>query len=338
MTGKIDWESLVGRRIKLRDLHILFAVVQSGSMAKAARGLGVSQPAVSEAVADLERALGVRLLDRHSHGVEPTIFGAALLKRSTAVFDELKQSVKDIEFLSDPTRGEVSVGCTDAVAATILPAIIHRFSQAYPHIVVYVNELPAPARRNNGLRERKNDLVLGRWVMPTPREAIDDDLDVEVLFNERIVVAAGTRSRWMGRRKIELPELIDEPWVLSPSNTWNYIGTAEAFRTFGLAMPRPRVIAASILLRAQMVATNQYISVFFKDSQLQPLINNYPLKVLPVELCAEPQPMVILTLKNRILSPVAEKFVEHVRAFVEPHQATDAGVSPPVARAGGVGG
>src|SRR5438477_8475272 len=90
MPRKIDWENQIGRRLKLRDLHVFFTAVQHGSMSKAAQQLGASQPAVSEIIADLEHALGVRLLDRHPQGIEPTKYGDALIKRSTAVFDELK--------------------------------------------------------------------------------------------------------------------------------------------------------------------------------------------------------------------------------------------------------
>jgi DNA-binding transcriptional LysR family regulator len=106
MLRKIDWESQIGRRLKLRDLHVFSMVVQHGSMAKAARHLGVSHPAVSEVIADLEHALGVKLLDRSARGIEPTIYGSAVLKRSAAVFDELKQTIRDIEFLSDAATGE----------------------------------------------------------------------------------------------------------------------------------------------------------------------------------------------------------------------------------------
>src|SRR5262245_30370267 len=81
MPRKIDWESQIGRRLRLRDLHVFQMVVQHGSMAKAAVALGVSQPAVSDVIADLEHALGVRLLDRTPQGVEPTMYGAALRKR-----------------------------------------------------------------------------------------------------------------------------------------------------------------------------------------------------------------------------------------------------------------
>ena len=128
----MEWESRLGRRLRVRDLYILSTVVKSGSMGKAARQLAMSQPAVSEAIANLEHLLHVRLLDRNPRGIEPTIYAEAMLKRSMTVFDELKQGVRDIESLSDPTTGELSIGYSNMIAATVFPKIIERFSQRYP--------------------------------------------------------------------------------------------------------------------------------------------------------------------------------------------------------------
>jgi DNA-binding transcriptional LysR family regulator len=127
MPKGINWESRIGRRLRLRDLHVLFAVVQSGSMIKAATQLGVSQPVVSEAIADLEATIGVRLLDRSPRGVAPTLYGQALLDRSQVAFDELRQGIKDIEFLADPTLGEVRIGCSESLTAGVLAPIIDRY-------------------------------------------------------------------------------------------------------------------------------------------------------------------------------------------------------------------
>src|SRR5215468_10616289 len=137
----IDWESRIGRRLGVRDLHVFITVVHWGSMAKAAQQLSVTQPAVSKAIGDLEHTLGVRLLDRRPQGIEPTMYGRALLKRSNAVFDELQQSVRDIEFLADPTVGEVRFACQDSVAAAILPPIMTRFSHQYPRVTVRVEQI-----------------------------------------------------------------------------------------------------------------------------------------------------------------------------------------------------
>src|SRR4051812_44425036 len=107
------WADRIGRRVKLRDLHILMEVVQCGSMVKAANHLGVSTPVVSKTISDVEHTLGVPLLDRGPNGIVPTLYGRALIKRGVTVFDELRQGIEDIEHLSDPASGEVRVGSTD---------------------------------------------------------------------------------------------------------------------------------------------------------------------------------------------------------------------------------
>ena len=109
MDAGMQLSDRIGRRMKLHDLHVLMAVVQAGSMSKAAQLLNTTQPAVSKSIADLEHAIGVRLLDRGRHGAEPTEYGRALLDGGVAVFDGLRQAVKNIEFLTDPTVGEVRV-------------------------------------------------------------------------------------------------------------------------------------------------------------------------------------------------------------------------------------
>src|SRR5688500_990994 len=94
MAEGLNWDARIGRRVRLRDLHILFSVVQCGGMGKAAIHLGISQPAVSEAVADLGAALKVRLLDRNRRGIQPTAYGEALLKYGRAAFDELRWELR----------------------------------------------------------------------------------------------------------------------------------------------------------------------------------------------------------------------------------------------------
>ena len=317
MPRKIDWESQIGRRLKLRDLHAFFTAVQRGSMSKAAQQLGVSQPAVSEAIADLEHALGVRLLDRRPQGVEPTIYGGALLRRSAAVFDELKQSIRDIEFLADPTAGELKIGCPEAIAA-ILPPILESFSRQYPRVVLRVDQVGTATLELPGLRERKFDLVLALLLL-TPRvdDGRGDDLNVEVLFDDHLVVAAGMRSRWAHRRKIDLAELVNEPWILATPDTGPYRIVSEAFRARGLGAPRISLMTLSVHLRTNMLASGHFITTF-PNSVARLHADRFSLKVLPVDLPPRPWPVAIVTLKNRTLSPGVERFIAHVRDFTRP--------------------
>src|SRR5579864_1244101 len=124
--GQMDLSDRIQRRIKLHDLKVLMAVLEAGSMGKAATRLNTSQPNVSRAISELEHVIGVRLLDRHRHGVEATTFGRALLDCGVAVFDDLQQVAKTIEFLSDPAVGEVRLGCSPFLAAGFVSAVIER--------------------------------------------------------------------------------------------------------------------------------------------------------------------------------------------------------------------
>ena len=149
-------ESYIGRRIRLRDLHVFFVVTQRGSMAKAAADLGVTQPAVSRIVADLEHALGVRLLDRSAQGVEPAVYGRALLRHSGVAFDEIKQAIREIEFLANPNVGEVRIGCPESITAAILPPVIERLFERYPRVIPIVGEVATPSLDFSELRARRS--------------------------------------------------------------------------------------------------------------------------------------------------------------------------------------
>src|SRR5262245_10507027 len=136
----------IGRRIKLHDLHVLMAVVQAGSMSKAAQLLSTTQSAISRSIADLEHTIGARLLDRGRHGTEPTEYGRALLDGGVAMFDELHQAVKKIEFLGDPTIGEVRIGTHDPIIVGLLPAVFDRLHRKYPGISIHVTPTVASAQ------------------------------------------------------------------------------------------------------------------------------------------------------------------------------------------------
>lgn len=300
------WDARIGRRLTLRDLHILAAVLRVGSMAKAAAQLGLTQPAISQAIADLEATLGVRLLDRGPRGATPTPHGEALARRGAEAFDALRQGIRDIEALSDPGSGEVWVGASESyISGGTLAAVIAHLAAAYPRIVVHVVEANTAAMAFQELRDRSVDLMLGRIAGPVD----DDDLVTETLYQEAIVVAAGVNHRLARRRTVDLAALRDEAWLLAPPSTAvrELVGTA--FRSQGLTPPRLSVTTFSMQLRMQLLATGQYVTSV-PDSLLAYNAVRWGLTKLPVTIGA-PLPVVIVTLKNRTLSPAAQLFIAH---------------------------
>src|SRR6202795_2543955 len=135
---QMKWTDRIGRRVKLRDLHIALAVAEAGSMTRAAEELAVSYPVGSKTVSDLEHTLGVKLFARSVSGVEPTHYGRVLLESGVAVFDEMRKGLQQIEFIKQPDAGELRIGSSIVVDAGPLPAIIERFSQDFPRAVLHV--------------------------------------------------------------------------------------------------------------------------------------------------------------------------------------------------------
>ncbi len=311
----MEWTDRIGRRLKLRDLHVLITVVQRGSMARAAAELAVSQPAVSKAIADMEHALGLRLLDRSRNGIEPTAYGRALVKRGITIFDELKQGVDELEFLADPSVGSLRIGSTESVAAGMLPAIIERFWREHPGVHLDVAQAVISTLHYRELRERSIDLLIGR----IPTSFAEDDLEAEIIYDDQAVVVAGRQSKWARLRKLSLGDLSGEPWVLPPADTLPGSLVAEMFRAGGAAMPRAPVTTLSMHLCCQLVASGRFVGTL-PISILRFGGRELSLKVLPIKLPAQPRPVGIVTLRNRTLSPVAKLFIECAHRFLGRNQ------------------
>ncbi len=302
----------IGRRVKLHDLHVLMTVVQTGSMGKAAERLNTVQPAVSRSIAELEHALGVRLLDRNRQGVEPTEYGRALLDCGVAVFDDLRQGIKNIEFLTDPTAGEVRIGCNPLLAATFVSAVADRLCRRYPRMVFHFVEEHVEALYQE-LSRRNVDFLIARRLGPIS----DERLEFEFLFDDSYVVVVGAQSPWISRRRIKLAELVNEPWTLPPLDSGTGSLAIEAFRASGLNNPRIAVVSATAQVRMTLLATGRFLTIL-PVSALRFPTTRPELKVLPVKLPMARVPVGIVTLKNRTLSPVARVFVEQAREVAKP--------------------
>jgi DNA-binding transcriptional LysR family regulator len=235
----MPWNDRTKRRLKLRDLDILMAVIETGSMGKAASRLGISQPAVSKAMVELETALGVKLVDRSRRGVAPTLYGLALGKRSIAIFNDLRQGVQDIDFLSDPTTGEIRIGTTEPVAMAIVLPAIDRLVRQYPRMFFHVVAGDTGTLYRE-LTERNVELAVSRIIGRLP-----DELSAEILFHDSFAVVTAATNPLTRRRKLTLAELANEPWTLYPFDSFFGSMIADAFRASGHELPRLTVSTLS---------------------------------------------------------------------------------------------
>jgi DNA-binding transcriptional LysR family regulator len=304
----MDWADRIGRRVRLRDLHVLLAVAERGSMAKASEHLAISHPVVSKTISDLEHTLGVKLFDRSAQGVELTIYGKALLRCGVNVFDEMRQGLKQIETLADPTTGELRIGSPEIIMAGLLPQIIERFSRQHPRIKLHAVLENAAMLQFQQLRERNIDFLIAR----TSKLSAADDLATEILFAEPFLAVAGTSSRWARARALRLDQLMGESWILPPYDSVAGSLLLQLFRANNVEPPEPSIATLSVQLTVTLIAGGRFVGLLPR-STAQFNAKRVGLKILPMQLPGARIAAGVITVKNRTLSPLADLFIDCAR-------------------------
>jgi DNA-binding transcriptional LysR family regulator len=280
----------IDRRLNPRDLHLFMVVAEHGNISKAADSLATSRPVVSRTIANLERTLGVL---------------------AVTVFDDVRQGMQEIEFLADPTAGEVRIGCNETATGGLVAAAIDRLSLRYPRLIFHMELGTHDVLQLESLRERKCELVVARAIAPQP------DMAAEVLFHEQLFVWVSPKSKWLGRRQIGVAELVEEPWILTSFDVQPCAPLFEAFRSVGLSPPIPRITGTSFALRNSLMASGPYLTLI-PGSMLEFGPKPSSINVLPIVLPRWQSPNAIVTLKNRTLSPVAQLLIGCIRELAAP--------------------
>jgi DNA-binding transcriptional LysR family regulator len=315
MGASLEKNNQVERRLKLRELRILLEVSKAGTMGRAAATLSVSQPVVSKAVSELEAVLGVRLFDRTALGITPTAHGRAMINCSRAVFDELKLGVQAIEFLDDPTSGQLHIGCTEFGASGLASSVIEGLARRHPRLQFHVTMADPISLATVELPRRNIELSMGGLPPELPAE-----VQAERLFDDVHVVMAGVDSPWARRRKLQLAELLEARWVLPPVGSLARRLVDDAFRGQGLAPPDARVSTFSTPLCHQLLASGNYLAVLPRGATR--MAKHLPIRPLNVDFPGITRTVGIMTLKQRTLSPVAQLFIDAARKAAAPFAKT----------------
>jgi DNA-binding transcriptional LysR family regulator len=214
--------------------------------------------------------------------------------------------------LSDPTMGELRVGGAGPFVDGLIPAVISRLAQRYRRIEFNVTENDPP-NLCRMLRERRLDLAILR----TSSSMYTEDLDAEPLFEESMFVVAGLNNRWSRHRKIDLVELIDEPWTLPEADNVAMALIADCFRAAGAKPPTPQVVSDSMAARTRLVEMGSFLT-FLPGSTLHFGARRLQVKILPVALAMKTPPTEVVTLKNRTPNAIARLFIDELHSCAMP--------------------
>ncbi len=229
-------------RLKLRQLRLLTAIADEGTVLKGSQALNIAQPAATKSIKELEDALGVQLFDRSSRGVTPTDFGRVMIKHAKLILTQLRHAGEELQSLEEGLSGRVHVGTLLAASTSLLPRALARLRERRPGIAVTVDEGTID-RLMPGLRTGDIDVVLGR--LPEYRER--EGLRQEVLYLDTVSIMVREGHPLTQRSGLKLADLIDQAWVMPPPQTSLRRQVDHAFRHEGLEPPNDVIESVSIL-------------------------------------------------------------------------------------------
>ena len=297
------------QRLKLSLLRAVDAVGTNGTLVKASAALGISQPALTKNLHELEDILQLRLFDRHSRGVVSTAQGKVVIQGARCILADLHRLEEDLDEYVSPSRGTVALGSLPGAAAgVVLPGVLARLRTSHPNIKVRLQQglmtdlVPQ-------LASGELDLIVGRLYEPT----VPDSFKREVLWSDPMSILARSEHPIFSEG-VTAESLHDYNLVLPSLNQRVGQEIEHLLVKLGLEPTAPLRSNADAVIREVLCATNS-ISIMPRLAFLGDVLRgSLRTASLPIPVPARPAGLILP--RDRMLPPAARPFVQCLRSYI----------------------
>jgi DNA-binding transcriptional LysR family regulator len=300
--AQLDW--YMRTSLKPRQMQLLVALDDFRNIGRAASHANVTQPAVSKALGELERGLGMKLFQRTARGINPTIYGECLIRHARSMLAELAQAREELRGLHSGTSGKVKVGALSATVHTLLPRSLALLKERSPGTNVLLREGPLETLLPE-LWLGKLDLILGRLA---PKRWVSQ-LEEKVLSEEPVRIVSGPHHPLTRRKRLHWSDLKEFPWMLPPPGSLMREPVERAFEQHALPMPGSHIETSSVHVIGGYLQMSDAIAVLAGD------VARYYEKlgmvaILPLEFPKLAPPIGVSWSRERPLSPSARLMMQ----------------------------
>lgn len=301
MPTQLDW--YLQLNLKTRQLRLLVALDDFGSLKKVAEASHVTLPAVSKGLAELEKGLGLELFTRTPHGVRPTIYGECLIRYARGMLADVQHVRDELMALGSGSGGKVNVGVYHASSSLLMPHALALLKQRSPATNARVTESTSPVLLPQ-LWEGKLDLVVGR--LPAVRSS--SGFEATPLVEEQLIVVTSPNHPLARQERVQWPELKKYPWVLPPLASSLREPIERLLAQHDIELEKNYVETMSVDITRAYLELSNAIAIVANAAPHDAL---QPLAVLPLALPRMLlRPAGVLWNRNRPLSPAAELMIE----------------------------
>lgn len=312
-----DW--LIRSRLKTRQLVLLVHLDDERSVLRAAEAAGMTQPAASKLLRELEEALDVELFERHARGVAPTWYGEILVRHARAVLSEIGRAHEEIAALKAGRAGQVSVGTVMNPGTNLVPMAVAALKRKYPDMLVGI-EMDTSKPLVDKLLKGELDMLVARVLDSNGAE----QLQIELLADERHAIIAGAHHPLAGRKDLQLEDLVHQGWIMQPQGSLARDRLLAMFMQRGLAVPRNVVHTFSLPVVTSLLRSTDMV-VALPEETVRPYCDTGMLTVLMPNVGIEIGSFGIVTRRDQRLSPGAQAMLSALRSTAATLYAKDGG-------------
>lgn len=239
----------------LRTVTQFLAVMEHGTLGRAAEALHVTQPTLSKSIQRLEHSLRVRLFERSHQGLEPTAYAVALAPYAREMASRGESMRELMDMLRSGQAGSVTMGAGPSIAANLMPAVVAKLAVQVPGVRVWMVE-GVVAQLLPLLQAGQLDFFVGTAMLGP----LDPGISHRMLRKDRIAIVASVSHPIHRRRGLTLEALLDQPWVLAPDEHYLTQGCYRLFGNAGLPAPVASVVTTSFGCIERLLAQGRHLS------------------------------------------------------------------------------
>src|SRR5512146_1822852 len=298
--------------LKTHQLAFLVHLDEERRLARAAAAAGLTQPAASKLLRQIEETLDVKLFERHARGVAPTCYGEILVRHARSALSEIGLAREELAALKAGRTGMAAVGTIVEPGANLVPAAVATLKQCYPGTLVRV-EIDASRQLVQRLLQGHLDVVVARLL---DAEAAGELAYEPLALDEPHAVIASARHPLAGHAPLRLEDLIEQPWIVPPPGSLVREKLAAMFLRQGLPQPGDIVETSSLPMITALLEQGRMI-VALPEVAVASYCKAGILKVLMTDLPVGIGGFGLVTRRNRELSPGARSMLSTLREVAE---------------------
>lgn len=295
-------------RLSLRQMLLISAIDDNGSLKRAAELIGMSQPRATKALQEAEDLTGRKLFHRTNRGLVPTAAGDCMIRHAKTMLSQLVTMEQEIQGMSDGEWGRLRIG-TIMGAVPYVTETISNYLRRYPRTSIEILEdtsVELLRQLDRGLL----DLVIGRSsVSATPQL-----YNVTAFHDELLAVVANPSHPLVGRRRVRLKDLVDSRWIVYTASMPMRLSLEQEFRQSGLAIP-PALLETRSALTTMSLMQADHNTVALLSSDVAAFFVNFGMAcILPMHLRSKSEPYEVIVRRSADSSVHVQHFIEDLVA------------------------